>query len=585
MTSTLRRHSILPAINESQRLNALAQTGLLDSPPDPRFDALTRLAADLFKVPIALISLIDDERQWFKSRVGLGICETEREIAFCSKAIESNGVLVVPDTHSDPHFSANPLVVGPPYIRFYAGAVIYTKDRLPLGTICVMSPEPRQCTLDEQNILIRCAEMLESLIEADCDTTDCRGSISRMAYKLSDQSALTGYIRNAMKMPDLSLGIFMYRVLGGVSGGQKLARSSRLRSDCHKHVAQAFKDACLAHGRLNEDVYGLLFDSRKVPAGCATVLEDIADYEAFPTFRLYGTLIYSIPSATSFSSLISQLSYVWHNTDNLNHGVFQSETIDVASLIKSSFILKNLEAAIDNNAIGLAFSPVVDVRRTTDKTMLVSPLWKDEEGDLVDRDLVYSIAQYAGLSRKYSVYMLDRIFEFILDASVEGSEHAERYIVSLQGHELSRGDWLKEMVNRFRRYPLPVGSLRIAVNSAIPPASRNLAKSQMEELHSRFGVEFIYDGYGEDVGALQLLFDLPFKGVCLGSELVERIDSMPGDASAFSQSVVGICRHADCFIMAKNITTERQFITLSAMGCDYYEGPLIGDPAELPFTP
>jgi PAS domain S-box-containing protein len=130
---------------EARRLAALLDFEVLDTPAEPAFDRLTALAADLFDAPIALISLIDSERQWFKSRVGLDAASTPRSQAFCAHAIEMgrDATLVVEDATHDPRFADNPLVTGGPQIRFYAGATLTTPDGHNLGTLCVIDDKPR----------------------------------------------------------------------------------------------------------------------------------------------------------------------------------------------------------------------------------------------------------------------------------------------------------------------------------------------------------------------------------------------------------------------------------------------------------
>ncbi|ESQ77994.1 GAF domain-containing hybrid sensor histidine kinase/response regulator [Asticcacaulis sp. YBE204] len=127
---------------ESRRLRALRDLDILDSEPDPRFDEVTRLAAELFEVPITAVSLVDSERQWFKSSVGLEVCETSRDVAFCEYAIRNDAVMVVPDATQDPRFKDNELVVGEPGIRFYAGAPVRF-DGVLVGTLCLVDTEPR----------------------------------------------------------------------------------------------------------------------------------------------------------------------------------------------------------------------------------------------------------------------------------------------------------------------------------------------------------------------------------------------------------------------------------------------------------
>ncbi|ESQ77118.1 ATP-binding protein [Asticcacaulis sp. AC402] len=127
---------------ESQRLAALFSLEILDTPPEPAFDQLTDLARELFHVPIALISLIDRERQWFKSCIGLDVDSTPRDLAFCDIAIRNDAVMIVSDAATDPRFSDNGLVTGAPHIRFYAGAPVRFGEVL-IGTLCVIDREPR----------------------------------------------------------------------------------------------------------------------------------------------------------------------------------------------------------------------------------------------------------------------------------------------------------------------------------------------------------------------------------------------------------------------------------------------------------
>jgi phosphoribosyl 1,2-cyclic phosphodiesterase/FixJ family two-component response regulator len=135
--------------DEEQRLESLRRLGILDTAPEERFDRITRIAAALFDVPIALVSLVDVNRQWFKSAQGTTVRSTDRDAAFCAHAILGDDVLVVPDTLLDPRFADNPVVGGEPRIRFYAGYPLTLTDGSHVGTLCVMDHRPRD--MDEQD--------------------------------------------------------------------------------------------------------------------------------------------------------------------------------------------------------------------------------------------------------------------------------------------------------------------------------------------------------------------------------------------------------------------------------------------------
>ncbi|MFN2349064.1 MAG: diguanylate cyclase [Thioalkalivibrio sp.] len=139
--------------DEEARLAALKSYDILDTPFEESFDDFTRLIAHICEAPIAVINLVDRERQWFKSEIGLGVRETPLDISICKHAILQKGLFVVPDTTLDERFQNNPLVTGEPYLRFYAGALLETEQGLPLGTVCVLDYKPRQLTEAQADVL------------------------------------------------------------------------------------------------------------------------------------------------------------------------------------------------------------------------------------------------------------------------------------------------------------------------------------------------------------------------------------------------------------------------------------------------
>ncbi|AHE55801.1 PAS domain-containing protein [Sphingomonas sanxanigenens] len=150
---------------ERARLAALDRYEVLDTPPEPEFDEIARLAADLCAAPIAVINLIGEGRQFFKAEVGLGVRETPLETSFCAHAILEEDFMLVEDTRQDPRFAANPLVTGAPGLRFYAGALLKTAEGLPIGTLCVLDTMPRELGAVQQRALKVLARQLMNQLE------------------------------------------------------------------------------------------------------------------------------------------------------------------------------------------------------------------------------------------------------------------------------------------------------------------------------------------------------------------------------------------------------------------------------------
>jgi diguanylate cyclase (GGDEF)-like protein len=159
--------------DEALRLRELQRHQLLDQAGDHHFDRIVKLASAIFDMPIALISLVDHNRQWFLSREGLEVSETPREVAFCAHTIASDEVMVVPDALNDERFSRNPLVVSGPGIRFYAGAPLRTKDGHNLGTLCVIDQKPREFSPEQVQQLRMLADVVMREIEWRHESSLC----------------------------------------------------------------------------------------------------------------------------------------------------------------------------------------------------------------------------------------------------------------------------------------------------------------------------------------------------------------------------------------------------------------------------
>ena len=155
---------------EDERLATLHSLQILDTPCDDRFDRFTRISARIFDMPVAIISLVDRDRQWFKSTEGFNAEETPRKFSFCGHAILGNDVFEVRNARRDPRFRDNPFVIDQPHIRFYAGAPLEAPNGHKLGTLCIIDKIPRQLSDEEKTMLKNLADMVVSEMFSHSDT-------------------------------------------------------------------------------------------------------------------------------------------------------------------------------------------------------------------------------------------------------------------------------------------------------------------------------------------------------------------------------------------------------------------------------
>ncbi len=246
---------------EEERLAALRRYAVLDTPCEPDFDDLVRLAALACEAPMAVISLVDDRRQWFKAEIGLDVRETSLVESICAQAILQPGLFIVPDASKDPRFDDNPVVKGKPHLRFYAGARLETPEGLPLGALCVLDTRPRDDLTEPQKFALAALarqvmaqlELRRALAERDEALTTIRQAEQRQALLVRE---LHHRIRNTLALVQSLLG--------------STARSTRSIDEFYKAFSARIASLARTQTLLTEDYWQM------------ASLQEMLEYELHP---------------------------------------------------------------------------------------------------------------------------------------------------------------------------------------------------------------------------------------------------------------------------------------------------------------
>lgn len=209
----------IPA-SEQERLHALRALQLLDSSHEERFDRVTRMAKRMFNVPISLVTLVDEDRQWFKSNQGLDVAETSRDTSFCAHAINHDGLFIIPDAIEDSRFFDNPLVTEAPKIRFYAGYPLKIRQGVNIGTLCLIDQKPREMNLEDRHLLADLGQMIEQEIKSiQLATLDSLTLISnRRGFLTLVDHSLKICRRNRLPMSFLLFDLNKFKVINDTYG-------------------------------------------------------------------------------------------------------------------------------------------------------------------------------------------------------------------------------------------------------------------------------------------------------------------------------------------------------------------------------
>ncbi|MGG7604767.1 putative bifunctional diguanylate cyclase/phosphodiesterase [Massilia sp. BKSP1R2A-1] len=605
--------------DEAQRLAALHATRLLGSAPEESFDRITRTAARLFDVPIALISLVDRDRQWFKSRVGLDACETSREISFCAHAILRDEPMVVPDAARDARFVDNPAVTGDPHVRFYAGVQLYSLDRMKIGTLCVVDRRPRELDPGDLDALRDLAHTVEQLMYS-----------RQLALAAQSLSADLREERARHGAPDSPVGspltgelewLVSHDVLTGLPNRQEMLRAiaasiarcrehgrpalvaclnidrfkrfnellgHRVADDILVNIARSVQ-ALLREGdllaRSGSDEFLILLHARSDHPEPERALERIMAVanRAIPAPGGEIALTFSIGTALmpgdgiDADALLNNAVTAMRYAKKQGRGEIQPYSASLRTESSRRLTLEShLRRALAQDELFVEYQPKVDLRSGRLAGFEALVRWRHPEFGVIPPDEFIPIAEETGLIIPISDWVL-RTAVVQLGAWRAAGLDVVPVAVNLSARQFLQSDVVASVTALLEESGVPPELLELELTESVSMADPERSVVVMRGL-GELGVTMSIDDFGTGYSSFGYLKRLPLDKLKIDKSFVQDMGHS-AESAAIVQAIVAMAHRLRLAVIAEGGETAEQVAALRKADCDqlqgyYYSKPL-----------
>ncbi|MDR5895043.1 EAL domain-containing protein [Larsenimonas suaedae] len=573
-----------PHPQETRRLNELRHLSILDTAPEQRFDRLTRLVSRTFDVPIVLISLVDEYRQWFKSRVGLTARETHRDLSFCAHALNEQEDLIIEDALQDPRFVSNPLVTGPPHIRFYAGALIRASNGLPLGTLCLIDDIPRRLSPHKRELLHEFATFLSHELTNDLTLNNERND----AKLRNSLDPLTHYLYPGRFMERIdeflndevhadshySLVMVDLPNLEQVRARYGIDQATKVTIEASRRLRQSFRGHGLLFGRLGNTVMAVLFEAA-TPAGREQLVERAAD-------ALHGAYDHPedpfgcaprlnwLSDCRLFERASHIISHMQYTLEHDSVAIPAFHQIDAEhhrqDLVRSATITRLLPQAFREERIALAYQPVYALGDNSVSSLEARIGWYDTELGEVTREEIVDACERLNLTEAMDRWVLTAIAGRIA-ACQRKKTPCPSIAFNVSRAWCIQADFSDSVVNLLNRHGISPNTLIINLPENILAHTDTQLKRHIRSL-ATIGVRFSLSDFGLSHAPLFELLTLPISSVQLPRQWADKLQ----ETQAAISSTLALAHSAQWRVVAPGIDNDTQKAQLLELGCDEGQG-------------
>jgi EAL domain-containing protein (putative c-di-GMP-specific phosphodiesterase class I)/GAF domain-containing protein len=566
-------------VNEAERLAALRSSNLLDSPADPAFDHIAEIATEMFGVPIAVVSLVDEHRQWFKSIRGLDAVETPREISFCAHAILNEGIMQVRDAQTDPRFKDNPLVTGAPGIRFYAGVPLRTHEGLALGTLCLVDTSPR-AELDEPQVrlLSKLRDMLMERIETlrSLSYVDAITQLPNRSRLLEDAESM---LRHCDEIVAVSMDVFDPAYLNGLLNA--------LGQDHYEGLLQSIKERLIAllpqgirlysigTARFAFLIQGMSDVKSKEVLECVERgMTGLIEYNGIPIETRPGLGILKLKPGDTRDWLRALISTADIARERRMGSRYYDSAHDLAQQ-RAFALLSSLPVALHSDGqLSLCYQPRVDLKTGACRCVEALLRWAHPKlGDIGPTEFI-ALAEKTALIRSISYWVIDAVLFQYAQWKAEG--HCFNVSINISSYDLEDPEFSDRVAEKMAKHDVPPCCVEFEVTENSLMCNIEHARTQLNALRE-LGASISIDDFGTGYNNLIYLRQIPTDYIKIDQSFIR---CLPGDAkdALIVRTMVNLAHGLGYEVTAEGIETPEILETVLALGCDEGQGYHIAKP-------
>jgi diguanylate cyclase (GGDEF)-like protein len=589
--------------NEQSRLASLRALDVLDSTPEAQFNALARAAAFVAGTPISLLSLVDTSRQWFKANIGLpGFTETSRDVAFCTHAILQDDVLEIQDTRRDPRFADNPLVIGAPGIRFYAGAPVRLEDGSCVGSLCVIDRVPRELSTEQRDVLRQLAQAAAAALEGRRAVQQLRAASGEMHYNAT-HDALTGLVNrsefearlrrvlqkagedrseHALLLIDIDQFKLVNDSCGHAIGDQLLQQVGKLFSD-----AIRTRDTL---ARLGGDEFAIILEHCSAEQA-QRVAQQICD--AMAGFRFahddrnfrVGASIGLVPvddrwttTAAIMQAADASCYAAKEGGRNRVHLWFDTDTAIRVRAGEMQWAMR-IEQALDQNQFVLHAQRIEALGRKSSGIRAEALLRMVQDGgDLVPPGAFLPAAERFHLASRIDKWVMQHALAWL--KALPDPSAIRTLSINLSGHSIGDRAFHRHAIDSFRDAgPRICQQVCVEITETAAVTNLGAAAAFITQIRA-LGVQVALDDFGSGASSFGYLKTLPVDYLKIDGQFVRDVVDDPLDEAAV-RCFAEVARVVGVKTVAEFVDRPEVLAKLRSMGIDYAQGFLLHRPAPL----